>query len=267
MLRNRSGCLRTNLAIERQCQRVCRVRKRLSVTAACAWRTDGLRDEPALPAGLPGPVAEVDVLAVEAEAFVEAAELVEHLAAQEEERAEHPVRLASARRAARRAGSGRRWRSCGLSRRRSGVRRTIVPETVGNLLRDGWRVPSELSRSGPGDAAARVLALRSRGVTATAPGFASVSAFATTTNGAVVSAMPRFALAANPRAFSLTIRRASTAGAGGFETTTSSSTCGPSADEAAVELRVRAVRDDDAGDGLTAAPGRRRASAGRSRPS
>src|SRR5204862_1252873 len=54
---------------------------------------DRRRDVPPLPAGLPGSVAEVDVLAVEAEALVEAAELVEHRAAEHEERAEHPVGL------------------------------------------------------------------------------------------------------------------------------------------------------------------------------
>jgi hypothetical protein len=48
-------------------------------------------DVPALPASRRSPVGEVDVLAVEAEAFVEAAELVEHLAAEQQERAEHPV--------------------------------------------------------------------------------------------------------------------------------------------------------------------------------
>src|SRR5256886_15628696 len=47
---------------------------------------------PALPAGLARAVREVDVVAVETEAFVEAAELVEHLAAEEEEAAEQPVR-------------------------------------------------------------------------------------------------------------------------------------------------------------------------------
>src|ERR1700693_817005 len=53
----------------------------------------GLRDEPALPAGPLGAVAEVDILAIEAKALVEAAELVEHLAPKEEEGAEHPVGL------------------------------------------------------------------------------------------------------------------------------------------------------------------------------
>src|SRR5690349_2151994 len=53
---------------------------------------DRSRDVPALPSGLRGAVAEVDVLAVEAEAGVEAAELLEHRAAQEHEAAEQPVR-------------------------------------------------------------------------------------------------------------------------------------------------------------------------------
>src|ERR1044072_5149949 len=56
------------------------------------------RDVPALPASLRGAVAEVDVLAVEAEAGVEAAQLVEHRAAQQDEAAEEPVRLRGLRR-------------------------------------------------------------------------------------------------------------------------------------------------------------------------
>ena len=63
------------------------------MTAACACVTTACGHVPALPAGLGGPVAEVDVLAVEAEALVEPAELVEHLAAQKQERGEHPVGL------------------------------------------------------------------------------------------------------------------------------------------------------------------------------
>src|SRR5438874_11615664 len=55
-------------------------------------------DAPALPACPGGPVAEVDVLAVHAEAAVEATELVQHRPAQEEEGAEHPVRLDGLRR-------------------------------------------------------------------------------------------------------------------------------------------------------------------------
>src|SRR5215203_5313692 len=51
------------------------------------------RNVPALPTSLRGPVGEVDVLAIQPEAFVEAAELVERFAAQEQEGAEHPVDL------------------------------------------------------------------------------------------------------------------------------------------------------------------------------
>jgi hypothetical protein len=51
---------------------------------------EGLRHVPALPARLRRSVPEVDV-AVEPKALVEAAELFEHLAAQEQEGAEHPV--------------------------------------------------------------------------------------------------------------------------------------------------------------------------------
>src|SRR4030095_319059 len=54
---------------------------------------------PAFPAGLRGPVAEVDVLAVETEAGIEAAEVVEHLAAKQEDRGRHPVGRSGLRRA------------------------------------------------------------------------------------------------------------------------------------------------------------------------
>src|SRR6202162_4587596 len=53
----------------------------------------GLRDEPALPAGPLGAVAEVDILAIEAKGLVDDAELVEHLARKEQEGADHPVGL------------------------------------------------------------------------------------------------------------------------------------------------------------------------------
>ncbi len=48
---------------------------------------------PALPTGLRRSVAELDVLAVEPEALVEATELLQHLAPEQKEGAEHPVRL------------------------------------------------------------------------------------------------------------------------------------------------------------------------------
>src|SRR3712207_5369274 len=51
------------------------------------------RHVPALPARLRRPVAEVDVLPVEPEALVEPAEVLEHFAPEEEERAKHPVCL------------------------------------------------------------------------------------------------------------------------------------------------------------------------------
>ncbi len=52
---------------------------------------NGVGDEPALPAGLRGAVVEVDVLAVHPEARIPAADLVEHGAAEQDERAEHRV--------------------------------------------------------------------------------------------------------------------------------------------------------------------------------
>src|SRR5690349_9058074 len=54
---------------------------------------DGGRDVPPLPPGLHRAVLKIDVLAVEAEALVEAAELLEHRPAHEQEPAEHPIRL------------------------------------------------------------------------------------------------------------------------------------------------------------------------------
>src|SRR6266536_4897305 len=56
-----------------------------------ALRDHGSRDVPALPACLRRAVTELDVLAVEAEALVEAPELVKPLATEKEERAQHPV--------------------------------------------------------------------------------------------------------------------------------------------------------------------------------
>src|SRR5439155_26054074 len=53
---------------------------------------DCLRDVPALPTGLAGAVGEVDLLDVEPVALVEAAKLLEHLASEEEESAEQPIR-------------------------------------------------------------------------------------------------------------------------------------------------------------------------------
>ena len=54
---------------------------------------DRLGHVPALPAGLAGPVGEIDVVAVEPVSLVEAAELGQELAAEEEEGAEQPVGL------------------------------------------------------------------------------------------------------------------------------------------------------------------------------
>src|SRR5215213_3431981 len=53
---------------------------------------DGGGHVPALPARLRGAVGEIDVFAVEPEAGVEAAELLEHRAAQEHETPEEPIR-------------------------------------------------------------------------------------------------------------------------------------------------------------------------------
>ena len=77
----------------RQCQSVRLVKKLLSVAASQRWRTTApgtyQRSQPRLRRA----VAEVDLLAVHAKALVEAAELVEHRAAEEQAAAEHPVGL------------------------------------------------------------------------------------------------------------------------------------------------------------------------------
>src|SRR6476659_8112651 len=52
---------------------------------------DCVGNVPAFPTRFRGSVTEVDVLAVEPEAGIEPAELVDHLAAKEQERGEHPV--------------------------------------------------------------------------------------------------------------------------------------------------------------------------------
>ena len=65
----------------------------MSITLRPVVRDARRRDVPALPAGAHRAVAEVDVLDIVAVALVPAAELVQHRAAQEQERAEQPVRL------------------------------------------------------------------------------------------------------------------------------------------------------------------------------
>ena len=95
----RSGCLRTNRAIPRACQSVCRERKLPVDDRRVVVDDDRARDVPPLPARLHRPVAEVDVLAVVPEPRVPAADLLEHRAALKQERAEQPVGLHGLRRA------------------------------------------------------------------------------------------------------------------------------------------------------------------------
>src|SRR5262249_15159455 len=59
---------------------------------------DGRGDVPTLPAGLGRAVLQIDVLSVEAKARIEAADLVQHRATNEQEAAEHPVGLNGLRR-------------------------------------------------------------------------------------------------------------------------------------------------------------------------
>ena len=164
---------------------------------------DRLRDVPALPAGLARAVGEVDLLAVEPVALVEAAELVEQLAAEEEERAEQPVGggrlgrvlveqvVAALALLRARAGGGAACggRSC---RRRSGS--------------SGARAGGGRRGSGArgGDPAARVLSANSRSA-AMQPSAASMSEFEATTYGAVVAATPRLMFAPKPSVVSFRI--------------------------------------------------------------
>src|SRR2546423_5168838 len=68
------------------------LRQELLVDHGCVLVAhDGGRDVPPLPAGTGGTVVEVYVLAIHAEAGIPAADLVEHLAPQQNERAEHRV--------------------------------------------------------------------------------------------------------------------------------------------------------------------------------
>ena len=158
---SRSGCLRTKRMTPAQCQSVRRVSKRLSVTAMCVVPDDPRgRDVPALPASPHRPVLEVDVLSVEPEALVEAAELVEHRPAQEQESAEHPVGL---RRLRRRRLVEVEVAALARTTPRSGVRlHDRAPVTVGNLRREGCEQPSRIDHRRPGDTAARMTPMKSR---------------------------------------------------------------------------------------------------------
>ena len=159
---------------------------------------DRFGDVPPLPAGLARAVGEVDVLAVEPVALVEAAELVEQLAAEEEERAEQPVGERRLGRVARRAGSGCAGARCGLSRRRSGVRRTIVPPDRREAAARGLPAAVGVAELRAGDPAARVRVGELAERRDAAVGVASMSEFEATTNGAVVAATPRLMFAPKP---------------------------------------------------------------------
>ena len=69
------------------------MKKLLSVAASQRWRTTAPGTYQRSQPGLGGAVAEVDLLAVHAEALVEASEPVEHRAAEEQAAPEHPVGL------------------------------------------------------------------------------------------------------------------------------------------------------------------------------
>jgi hypothetical protein len=99
------------------------------------------RDVPPVPARLRGAITQVDVLAVEAEALVEAAELLEHRATEQQEAAEHPVGLDGLRRPLVQVVVPA-LHPVRVGDEPDGVRRSSVPATVGKRRRDGWSVPS-----------------------------------------------------------------------------------------------------------------------------
>ena len=211
-------------------------------------RDDRLRDVPALPARLRGPVAEVDVLAVQPDSPRRSrrARRASRGAGGGTRRASSPP--GPARSAGPRAGSGRPGASPGGGSLRSGVRRTIVPLTVGKLRRDGCQRPSGKRSCGPITPARgmRLGELDEELDRVCARLGVRVRDDART--GRSSRRCPVFAFAAKPSARSLTISRASTSGAGGFATTTSSSTWGASAARQRSSAGSRPVRDDDAGD-------------------
>ena len=102
---------------------------------------DRLGDVPPLPAGEARAVGEVDLLAVEPVALVEAAELVEQLSAEEEEGAEQPVRECRVGRVL----VEQIVAALPLLRLEQAAERRAADDrarTVGKLLREGCRRPS-----------------------------------------------------------------------------------------------------------------------------
>ena len=195
-------------------------------------RHDRVGHVPALPTGLCGAVAEIDVLAVVAKSGVPATDLVEHRPTHEEDTRRASNRPERARSGARRARSALVCVSYGGRNRRSGVRRTIVPRTVGNLRRDGCHVPSGQRICGP--------AIPQRGCSsanatsaATACGSGIASGLTFRTYSPLVAAIPRltFAASGSGRGFSRTRTPSGTTRTESetFAMTSVSSTCETSA--------------------------------------
>src|SRR5207248_1542998 len=84
------------------------------------------------------------------------------------------------------------WRR---TKRRNGVRLTIVPRTVGKRRRDGWGRPSGKTSRGPATPQRGRLAMKSRS-TSTAPGSGRVSGLTASMASAELRASPRFRFAA-----------------------------------------------------------------------
>ncbi len=127
---------------------------------------------------------------------------------------------------------------------RSGVRRTIVPLTVGKRRREGCQRPSGNSSCGP-TTPARGWVSANSARSSTASGRGSVSGFATTTNGALVAAMPLFAFAAKPSGSLVDDQARVDVGRGRVGDDDELVDLRRERGEAAIELRMRPVRDDD----------------------
>ena len=100
------------------------------------------RDVPAFPVRAAGPVGEVDVVAVEAIALVQAAQLSSSSRRRKRKAPSSQSDCVGHGRPLVERGSGAAAGCSVSSSRRSGVRRTSVPRTVGKLRRDGCQRPS-----------------------------------------------------------------------------------------------------------------------------
>ena len=150
---SRDACARSGRC-RAQCQSVRRVSQRLSVSALCSCADDRRRDVPALPAG-----EHRAVRRGRCPRRRDGSPRRSRRAPRASCGAAAGSRRASSRpRPARSGGDSSRWKWCRCGTTwRSGVRRTIVPATVGKRRRDGCERPVGEDHARAGDAAARVL--------------------------------------------------------------------------------------------------------------